>query len=91
MILGDEVMVLLLGVAVTIFAVKSKDQLKRLPFSSIIIGAFYALLAGWVLTVAEGLFWGRLLNTLEHICYATNAVLLCAWCWMATGKKEGQE
>ena len=91
MILGDEVMVLLLGVAVTVFVVRSRDRLKQLPSSSIIIGAFYALLAGWVLTVAEGFFWGRLLNVLEHVCYAANAMLLCAWCWMATRKEEEQE
>jgi hypothetical protein len=91
MVLGDEVMVLLLGAVVMVFVVRSRDQLKQLPSSPIIIGAFYALLAGWVFTVAEVFFWERFLNALEHICYAANALLLCAWCWVATGKEERRQ
>jgi len=91
MILGNEVMVLLLGAAVLVFIVKSRYPLKRLPASMIIVAAFYVLLAGWILTVAEGFLWKGPLNLLEHICYAANSLLLCVWCWKATGKEEGRQ
>ena len=90
MVLGNEIMVLLLGVAVMIIVVRSRDQLKELPAAPILMGAFYSLVAGWALTVAENFFWPTFLNLLEHLCYAANALLLCAWCWIAGREEEAR-
>jgi hypothetical protein len=85
-----ELMVLLLGAVVMIVGVRIRDQLKELPGAPLIMGAFCFLLAGWTLTVAEGFFWKSFLNMLEHFCYAANAVLLCAWCWIAGREGEAR-
>ena len=90
MVLGNEVMVLLVSMAVMVVVVRGRGQLKELPAAPMLMGAFYFLFAGWVLTVAEGFFWKEFLNLLEHICYAANALLLCAWCWIAGREEEAR-
>jgi hypothetical protein len=90
MIQENEVIMLLLGLGGLIFILANRLRLKRLPASNILIAGYYVLLAGWVLTVLEGLFWGEVLNFLEHLCYAGSAVLLAAWSWIVFGKEEGQ-
>jgi len=89
MIQENEVVTALLGIGVLIFIIANRLQLKRLPASGILIAGFYVLLTGWILTVLEGFFLGKLLNFLEHICYAGSAALVAAWCWKVFGKKEG--
>lgn len=80
-IFENEIVMLSLGVAVLIFILGNRERLKLLASSEILIMAFYVLLAGWVLTVLEGLFYEWLLNFFEHLCYAVSAVLVAAWCW----------
>lgn len=84
-IFENEVVMLLIGVGVLIFILTSRPRLKRLPASNILIVGFYVLLAGWVLTVLEGFFWERLLDYLEHTCYAVSSVLVAIWCWKVFG------
>jgi len=91
MTLDHEIMVLLLASAVTVFVLRNRRQLSQLPVSPVIMGAFYVLLAGWILTVVEGFFWNQLLNVIEHLCYVASALLLFAWCCLATGKEEGRQ
>jgi hypothetical protein len=80
-IFENEIVMLSLGVAVLIFILSNRKRLKLLASSEILITAFCVLLAGWVLTVLEGLFYEWLLNFFEHLCYAVSAVLVAAWCW----------
>lgn len=80
-IFENEIVMLLIGVGVLIFILGSRSRLKRLPASNILIAGFYTLLAGWVLTVLEGLFWEGVLNHLEHLCNAVSSVLVAVWCW----------
>ncbi|MBW1821272.1 MAG: hypothetical protein JRI92_05825 [Deltaproteobacteria bacterium] len=54
----------------------------------ILITGFYVLLAGWVLTILEGLFWNDLLNVLEHICYTASSILIAVWCWKIFAYKK---
>lgn len=84
-IFENEVVMLLIGVGVLIFILTSRLRLKRLPASNILIMGFYVLLVGWVLTVLEGFFCERLLDYLEHMCYAVSSVLVAIWCWKVFG------
>ncbi len=34
----------------------------------------------WFFTNLEAVVWGELVNLLEHLCYAANAVLMAVWC-----------
>ena len=77
----NEIITLLLGIGVMIFILANKQKVKRIPAAKILIAGFYVLLAGWVLTVLEGLFWRELLNVLEHICYTASSILMAVWCW----------
>jgi len=87
----NEVLTLLLGAGVLIFILINGQALKRLPSWKTLFAGFYVLLAGWVLTILEGLLWGTFLNILEHACYSASAVLVAVWCWKIYGsKKEAQ-
>jgi len=67
MVQENEIVMLIIGLGVLIFLLGNRSQLKRIPFADFLLLAFHALLAGWILTVLEGFFWGELLNYLEHI------------------------
>ena len=81
MIQENEIITLLLGIGVMIFILANKQKVERIPAAKILIAGFYVLLAGWVLTILEGLFWRELLNVLEHICYTASSILMAFWCW----------
>ena len=92
----NEAVMLLLGVAVLIFILGNRLQLKRLPASAVLLAGFYMLLGAWVLTVWEGFFlerpfWNGLFNFLQHACNAASSVLVATWCWkvFACGKEAG--
>ena len=72
---------LLLGIGCMIFILVNKQKVKRIPVAKLLIAGFYVLLAGYVLTILEGLFWNEFLNVLEHICYSASAILMAVWCW----------
>jgi hypothetical protein len=88
MIQQNEIVMLILGLGVFIFILRKRSQLKRFPSSKILVLGFYMLLAGWSLTVMEGLFWGVLLNYLEHIFYSIGSLLVTAWCWKVFGNRK---
>ncbi|MCD6328729.1 hypothetical protein J7M28_14420 [bacterium] len=88
MIQENEVLTLLLGAGVLIFILINGQALKRLPSWKTLISAFYMLLAGWVLTILEGFFWGSFLNIVEHACYSASAVLVAVWCWKVHGSRK---
>ena len=81
MIQENEIITLLLGIGVMIFILANKQKVKRIPAAKILIAGFYVLLAGWVLTILEGLFWREFINVLEHICYTSSSILMAVWCW----------
>jgi len=85
----NEIIMLLLGIGVLIFIFANRSRLKSLPASQLLFAGFGALLAGWVLTVLEGFFWGEALNLIEHVCYAASAVLMAGWCWVVFGRQGG--
>jgi hypothetical protein len=87
-IFENEVVMLSLGVGVLIFILGNRSRLKHLAASKILIVAFCMMLAGWVLTVLEGLFYEWLLNFFEHFCYAVSSIFAAGWCWKVFGKRR---
>ncbi len=84
-IFENEIVMLLIGVGVLIFILGSRQRLKGLPSSNILIAGFYLLLASWAVTVLEGFIWEELFNYIEHACYAVGSVLVAVWCWKVFG------
>lgn len=80
MIHEKEVIMLILGSGVFIFTLVHQVKIQRIPAWRTLISGFYTLLAAWVLTVLEGLFWESALNLLEHLCYALSSTLVAVWC-----------
>lgn len=87
-IFENEVVMLSLGLGVLIFILGNRSRLKHLAASKILIVAFCMMLAGWVLTVLEGLFYEWLLNFFEHFCYAVSSIFVAGWCWKVFGKRR---
>ena len=81
MIQQNEIIMLLLGIGCLIFIWVNKQKVNRIPVAKPLMAGFYVLLAGYVLTFLEGLFWQDFLNVLEHICYTASSILMAVWCW----------
>ena len=88
MVQQNEIVMLILGLGVLVFVVANRLQLKRFESSGMLTLGFYFLLAGWALTVLEGLLLEELLNYFEHTCYAMGSVLVAAWCWKVLGRRK---
>ena len=89
MIEDNEIILLILGLGVMIFFGVHRKRMQDIPNRKYFFSAFAVLMAGWVLTVLEGLFWTDTLNLLEHLCYALSSILLTVWCWtVLTGSEE---
>lgn len=80
MIQENELVSLLLGIGILVFFLASHQRLIRLPMWQVLMAAYSFLLAGLVLTVAEGFFLDQLLNSLEHLCYGLSAIATAFWC-----------
>ena len=79
----NEVITLLLGLGASVFLAAYWRRLEGFPAKGLFAGSYAALLMGWVFTVAEGFVFPRLLNVLEHVCYALSSGLLAVWAWRA--------
>ena len=90
MIQQNELIMLLLGIGCMIFILVNKQKVKRVPVAKTLIAGFCLLLAGYVLTIFEGLFWKDFLNVLEHICYTASSILVAVWCWKIFAFKQGR-
>ena len=77
----NEILMLLLGAGCMVYILMNKQKIKRIPVAKTLVAGFYVLLAGYVLTILEGLFWNNFLNILEHICYTVSSILMAVWCW----------
>ena len=81
MIQQNEIILLLLSIGCMIFILVNNQKVNRIPLAKTLIAGFYVLLAGYVFTIFEGLFWKDFLNVLEHICYTVSSILVAVWCW----------
>ncbi len=84
----NEIVMAILGMGTLIFIFLNYHQVKRLPSSLTLLSSFYLLLAAWLLTVLEGIFWGEVFNFLEHLFYAVSSVLLLVWCYQTLHSKD---
>ena len=90
MIHGDELIMLLLGLAVFAFIVMNKIRLRRIPGFKVFVSAFFCFLAAWIFTVLEGFFWEDMFNVLEHVLYVSGTALLFIWV-LKIGRKSKLE
>ena len=81
---------LFLGMGCMIFILVNKQKVKGIPAAKTLIAGFNVLLAGYVLTILEGLLWNDFLNVLEHICYTASSILVAVWCWKIFAYKKGR-
>ena len=78
----NELLTLLVALAVVVFVAVNRSGLTALPRSSLSVSAFFFLAAGLTFTVLEGLVWRDGFNVLEHTCYAASSILLAVWVWL---------
>lgn len=88
MIHGDELIMLLLGLAVLVFIVMNKIRLRSIPAFKVFAAAFFCFLAAWIFTVLEGFFWKDALNLLEHALNVSGTALLFIWVLKAGRKNK---
>ena len=80
MIQENEIIMLLLGLGVLVFMVRSRAYLRHIPCKTLLVVAYGLQLTAWVATVLEGFIFPALLNGLEHVCYCAGAVVFACWC-----------
>jgi hypothetical protein len=85
---ANEVIMLVLSLGVLAFMFISYLELKSIPSFRFLIMAFSTFVLGWCMTVLEGLLWTATLHFVEHMCYATGAVITAVWFWRVFGKSE---
>ncbi len=88
MIQENEVVMLLMAIGVLIFILVNRRLVMRIEAARVLVAAFCVLLAAYVFTILEGFFLEKLLNLLEHLCYATSSVLIALWCMRVFKPKE---
>jgi len=86
----DEVLMLIISLAVIIQIVATLPYLRRIPHPSFLLGSFAALALGSLFTVIEGHAWTSLFNVLEHLVLMAGAILLATWCGLVS-KARGRE
>ena len=74
-------LMMLLAIGCAAFIIVNRNKVRRIPEARTLFSAFGVLVAGYVLTILEGIFWKDALNVVEHIFYAASSVLLAVWCW----------
>jgi len=77
----NELVTLLMALAVFIFLCSNASRIKCVPRHRLFLAAYSVLLTAWGLTILEGYYWEATVNALEHMCYAGGAILLACWCW----------
>lgn len=87
MVQANEILMLILTVAISIAAGVNYGYLRRIPWHSLITASFAFFAISYFFTVAEGFFLGPILNSLEHIGYAVSTALLAYWCRLVFGSK----
>ena len=90
MIQQNEIITLIISIAVWVFIFINRIKLNNLPSIKLLLTSFLLLSSGWILTILEGFFWGKILNLIEHVCYAISALIIVFWCWKTSKRKEVQ-
>ena len=72
----NELITLILGTGIAGFFCVYRPRIQSWPGGRWLCAAYLSTLAGWILTVAEGVWMPELLNTLEHLSYGLAGQLL---------------
>ncbi len=88
MIQENEVIMFTLGLGIFFFILANRYRLRRIPNYKLLLTAYVIVLTAWILTVAEGFFFGHILNFFEHACYAASGLTLVVWCWKISRQKQ---
>jgi len=87
----DELITLIIGSFVLLFIIMKRSNLKIIPFSGVLIFAYYLVFCGWILTILESFFFEKTLNILEHFCYMASIGTLTFWCYQFFNRQRKEE
>ena len=90
MIVENELVVFLQGIALLVFFLGGGTRIKQLMKWRVFLLSYGLLSAGWVFTVAKGFVFYTVCNFLEHVFYAAGSLTLAFWCW-SVFQKEGEK
>jgi len=82
---NNELLILILAIAVVIFWHMNKSNLTDLPQCRTLYTGFCFLLASWVFTIVESYVLEELFNMLEHIFLMLASAFLMVWVFMVFG------
>ena len=86
----QELLILILGIGLLVYASFKRSDLASIPYSGIIAVAYLSMLISWALSVLEGYYYPYLLNILEHITCMIGSLLLAIWAWFVLAKTPSQ-
>jgi len=89
MIVENELVVFLQGIALLAFFLGGGTRIKQLMKWRVFLLAYGLLSAGWMFTVVEGFVFYSVFNFLEHVFYTAGSLTLAFWCW-SVFQKEGE-
>jgi len=88
MIQQNELITFLVGTGVALFIIINRHRITRIPGSTWLLLSYFALLAGWALTIVEGFVLTDVINAIEHACYMASSIAAAVWCWIFLVKGE---
>jgi len=86
----NELIMLVLGFAIMIFIISYRAKIRRMPLWKLLITAFGFLVLAWIFTITEVFFMADFMNFMEHLFYASGALLLAYWCMRSVPEIKGR-
>jgi hypothetical protein len=81
MVQQNELVTFLVGAGVVFFIWLNRHRIAQIPGHTWLLYSYFALFAGWTLTIVEGYVLPDMVNILEHACYMLSSLTAAAWCW----------
>lgn len=75
----NELIMLILGLAILIRLLTTYERLRKIPHNTSLLLSFVAFFAATVATICEGYLLPEFFNLMEHLLYLISAVLLTFW------------
>lgn len=86
-----EVITLILGVVVFVFALRQRELLCQIQSWPLLFTSFALMLTSLACSVIEGVGWEPFFNFIQHLCSALSALVLAVWCWRTFSASEVRE
>lgn len=83
-----EILTFLLASLVLLFIAIYRKDVRQLPGSRWLVAAYLSLWFAWAATNLEHLLFPVFFNSVEHLAYLTNSLLLAGWCWYAVRRRQ---